>query len=256
MPIGWMLISALGAASLFAWLILGFFRGWFWLPGPWLERSCSDTSSGRTPNLPAIWPDVHVIVPARNEANVLEETISALRVQRYPGGMTLTVVDDQSTDATHDLLARLAEDPGERILSPANRPHRKLVPLFVVRGRSLPAGLQGLLSLRHAGYMAGLGVFGKNTLLTNDTFGNRIVLGAALLNIGIKPDDLAEYDFCPPDCRICIKNCPAGALDGKTVVQKLCRAESQGHTKKGDYLYICNNCRKLCPNGRGYGMTG
>ena len=114
---------------------------------------------------------------------------------------------------------------------------------------------RGILSLRHAGYMAGLGVFGKNTLLTNDTFGNRIVLGAALLNIEIEPDDLADYDFCPPECQICIENCPAGALGGKTVIQKLCRARSQGHTKKGDYLYLCNNCRRLCPNGKGYGKA-
>jgi len=115
---------------------------------------------------------------------------------------------------------------------------------------------RGILSLRHAGYMAGLGVLGKNTLLANNTFGNRIVLGAALLNVEIESDDLADYDFCPPDCEICLKNCPAGALDGKRVIQKLCRAKSQGHTKKGDYLYICNNCRRLCPNGKGHGKAG
>ncbi len=111
---------------------------------------------------------------------------------------------------------------------------------------------RGILSLRHAGYMAGLGVLGRNTLLTNSTFGNRIVLGAILLNITVEPDDLAGYDFCPTDCQICIENCPAGALDVGTVNQKLCRAVSQGCTKKGDYLYLCNNCRKLCPNGRGF----
>ena len=111
---------------------------------------------------------------------------------------------------------------------------------------------RGILSLRHAGYMAGLGVLGKNTLLINATFGNRIVLGAALLNIEIEPDDMADYNFCSADCQVCIKNCPTGALDGKTINQKLCRPVSQGHTKKGDYLYLCNNCRKLCPNGRCY----
>lgn len=110
---------------------------------------------------------------------------------------------------------------------------------------------RGLISLRHAGYLAGLGVLGKNTLLTNATYGNRIVLGAALLNIEVEPDKPADYEFCSPDCQVCIKSCPAGALDGKRVTQILCRAVSQGHTKKGDYLYICNNCRKLCPNGKG-----
>ena len=115
---------------------------------------------------------------------------------------------------------------------------------------------KGILSLRHAGYLAGLGVLGKNTLLTNAAFGNRIVLGAALLNIEVEPDEPADSVFCNPDCQICIESCPAGAIDGKRVIQKLCRARSQGHTKKGDYLYICNNCRKLCPNGRGYGKAG
>jgi epoxyqueuosine reductase len=115
---------------------------------------------------------------------------------------------------------------------------------------------RGILSLRHAGYMAGLGVLGKNTLLTNAAFGNRIVLGAALLNVTVEPDNLADDDFCSSDCQICIKNCPAGALNGKRVNQKLCRAKSQGHTKKGDYLYLCNNCRKLCPNGKGYEKAG
>lgn len=111
---------------------------------------------------------------------------------------------------------------------------------------------RGILSLRHAGYLAGLGFLGRNTLLTNATFGNRIRLGAVLLNIAVEPDDLADYDFCSADCLICIRNCTAGALDGQRVNQKLCREKSQARTKKGDHLYVCNNCRKLCPNGRGY----
>jgi epoxyqueuosine reductase len=110
---------------------------------------------------------------------------------------------------------------------------------------------KGILSLRHAGYMAGLGVLGKNTLLTNATFGNRITLGVVLLNISLKPDDLANYDLCPADCQICLSSCPAGAIDGKRVNQKLCRENCEGRTKKGETIYLCNNCRKLCPNGKG-----
>jgi epoxyqueuosine reductase QueG len=111
---------------------------------------------------------------------------------------------------------------------------------------------KGILSLRHAGYMAGLGVLGKNTLLTNAIFGNRITLGVVLLNVALEPDDLADYDFCTADCQICLRSCPAGALDGKRVNQKLCREKCDGHTKKGETLYLCNNCRKLCPNGKGF----
>ena len=39
---------------------------------------------------------------------------------------------------------------------------------------------RGILSLRHAGYLAGLGVLGRNTLLKNDKFGNLIQVGAVL----------------------------------------------------------------------------
>lgn len=36
----------------------------------------------------------------------------------------------------------------------------------------------GILSMRHAGYLAGLGVMGKNTLLINEKYGNMIQIGA------------------------------------------------------------------------------
>ena len=143
MSIGWMLITALSSASLLAWVVLAFFRGFFWLPGPWLERSRSNASAGRRLDLPEIWPDVHAIVPARNEATVLEATVSALCAQRYRGRMTLTVVDDQSTDTTHELLAQLAGEIGQPLSIPASGTPREGVPLYVVRGRRLPNGWAG-----------------------------------------------------------------------------------------------------------------
>jgi epoxyqueuosine reductase len=110
---------------------------------------------------------------------------------------------------------------------------------------------RGILSLKHAGYLAGLGVLGRNTLLTNDVFGNRITLGALLLNIPLTGDPIARYTLCPDACQVCIKTCPAKALDGKTIVQKLCRMVSQVTTKKGYALYACNRCRNICPCGNG-----
>jgi len=110
---------------------------------------------------------------------------------------------------------------------------------------------RGILSLKHAGYLAGLGVLGRNTLLTNDRFGNRITLGALLLNIPLAGDPIDKYTLCPDTCRACIKACPAKALDAKTIVQKLCRKVSQVTTKKGYELYACNRCRVICPRGNG-----
>jgi epoxyqueuosine reductase QueG len=110
---------------------------------------------------------------------------------------------------------------------------------------------RGILSLKHAGYLAGLGIMGKNTLLTNNKLGNRITLGALLLNVSLKGDPIAKYRICKEDCNACINKCPVKALDGKSIVQKLCREKSQLTTPKGYSLYVCNTCRTVCPSGEG-----
>ncbi|KKN31614.1 hypothetical protein LCGC14_0822150 [marine sediment metagenome] len=110
---------------------------------------------------------------------------------------------------------------------------------------------RGIISLRHAGFLAGLGVLGKNNLLMNEKFGNMFYIGAALISIDLIGDLLANYEGCLSDCNICIESCPQNALDGVTVNQKLCRALSIIRTKKGHNLYACNKCRIICPNALG-----
>ncbi len=114
---------------------------------------------------------------------------------------------------------------------------------------------RGLLSLKYAGWLAGLGVMGKNTLLTHREFGNRICLGALLLDVELEGDAMADYRVCDESCRRCIDGCPSGAIDGSTVHQRLCRGHSQGHTAKGVPIYVCNQCRVVCPHGRGVRTT-
>lgn len=106
----------------------------------------------------------------------------------------------------------------------------------------------GILSMRHAGYLAGLGILGKNTLLINRRFGNMIYIGAVLANIDLEPDPLATDPVCPPNCRICIDACPVRALDGVTVDQSKCRKYSTAKTGRDYNVYVCNNCRKNCPH--------
>lgn len=110
---------------------------------------------------------------------------------------------------------------------------------------------RGILSMRHAAYMAGLGVLGRNTLLINERFGNRLTFGGLLLDVQLEGDPIATYEVCSDDCNLCIKSCPANALDGKTVVQRLCRERSQTTTPKGYEIYTCKTCRVVCPNGAG-----
>lgn len=107
---------------------------------------------------------------------------------------------------------------------------------------------RAILSMRHAGYLAGLGVLGKNSLLINSQYGNMIQIGALLVDIVLEPDPIATYQACKPECRLCLDACPQNALDGVTVDQKLCRPLSNFINEKGYCLKKCNVCRRICPS--------
>jgi len=106
---------------------------------------------------------------------------------------------------------------------------------------------RGILSLKHAGVLAGLGVLGKNTLLLNETYGNMTWLGAVLIDAELEPDPMASYEGCLPDCTVCLDSCPQQALDGITINQKRCRGRSSSDSEGGGHVYSCNICRKACP---------
>jgi len=110
---------------------------------------------------------------------------------------------------------------------------------------------KGILSLKHAAWLAGLGKLGRSTLLINNKYGNMIQIGALLVNIELEPDEVADYEVCPPDCTLCLESCPVSALNGETVKQKLCRPLSNYQNERGFILKKCFACRKVCPNSLG-----
>jgi len=64
-------------------------------------------------------PDVHAVVPARNEADVVPRTLRALAAQHYPGRFAITLVDDRSDDGTGDAARAVA---GVNVIAGATRP--------------------------------------------------------------------------------------------------------------------------------------
>lgn len=94
-----------GATALAAltWVYLVLFRGWFWR---------TDTRLPADPPAPATWPSVAVVVPVRNEAEVLPATLPALLAQDYPGRCRVVLVDDGSEDGTASVARSLAGQPG------------------------------------------------------------------------------------------------------------------------------------------------
>ncbi|MBV7275158.1 epoxyqueuosine reductase [Clostridium sp. PL3] len=105
---------------------------------------------------------------------------------------------------------------------------------------------RGILSLKHAAQACGIGCIGKNTLLINEKYGNRLYFGAVITNIELTADALAR-NLCTESCNICLKACPQSALDGITINQKRCRQVCATSTPGGGTIYSCYTCRKICP---------
>ncbi len=111
----------------------------------------------------------------------------------------------------------------------------------------------GLISLKNAAYLAGLGVIGKNTLLITPKYGNMVWLGAVLTNAALEPDPVMEYNPCKESCSACISNCPVQALDGsKFMDQMKCWNYAFGEEDGGEWRIKCFKCRAVCPYSKGF----
>lgn len=110
---------------------------------------------------------------------------------------------------------------------------------------------RGIISLKHAGELAGLGKIGKNTLLINQQFGNMIWLSAVVTFLTLEADPLVDYETCLPNCHLCLEACPVQALDGVSMDQRACWEYAFGVHNGGEWRIKCFACRKICPHCRG-----
>ena len=125
-----MLTTVAGFLSLLIWAYLLLARGAFWQTGRCLAP---ESVSTRIPGL------VAVIVPARNEAEVVGESIRSLLNQSCSESLHIFLVDDGSTDSTAHIAFQTAALAG------------KSAALTVITGQSLPPGWLGKLWAMHQG---------------------------------------------------------------------------------------------------------
>ena len=105
---------------------------------------------------------------------------------------------------------------------------------------------RGLISMKHAAVLAGLGTIGKSTMLLNAQFGNLLTLGAILTDHDLPSDPLSE-NICIENCHLCIQSCPSQALEAYRVNQLKCRQFTYGTNARGFGIVNCNICRTVCP---------
>jgi hopene-associated glycosyltransferase HpnB len=86
------------AAAAWVYLLAG--HGGFWRTDVRLPGRAGAPDPGR-------WPTVAAVVPARDEAAILPDTLPTLLAQDYAGAFSVVLVDDASTDGTGAVAAAL-----------------------------------------------------------------------------------------------------------------------------------------------------
>ena len=124
--------------AVLVWLYLLFARGIFWQAGPVLPTA-----------YPATTPSVAVVVPARDEAPLIEASLRSLLTQDYAGPFRVILTDDNSTDGTGD-IARSIGDSRLTVITGAPRPAGWSGKLWAVSQGVAEAGEADLVLLTDA----------------------------------------------------------------------------------------------------------
>src|SRR5215204_4228635 len=112
---------------------------------------------------------------------------------------------------------------------------------------------------REAAARAGVGFYGKNTLLITRRHGSWVVLGTLVTQAVIEPTPPVDLDC--GSCTLCIEACPTGALDEPgTLDSTRCLSywtqspqtiPEEYRAEIGGMVYGCDICQDVCPWNRG-----
>ena len=123
----------------------------------------------------------------------------------------------------------------------------------------------GPLLERELAHRAGLGWFGRNTMLIHPTHGSYFFIGILLLGIELDTAPSPVRDHCG-SCRACLDGCPTGALLGRTsegapvmdarrcisylTIELRGAIPAELREGIGNRVFGCDICQETCPFNR------
>jgi epoxyqueuosine reductase len=171
---------------------------------------------------------------------------------------------EEDIPADRGIFARYARNEDyhellkERLIGLQERINAELAP---VSGRAYVD--TGPILERELARRAGLGWYGRNTMLIQPGRGSYYFLGTILLDLEVEYDEPFEKDRCG-SCTACVDACPTGALLGRDengaprMDARLCISyltiELKGPIPRelrpliGNRIYGCDICQEVCPH--------
>lgn len=113
----------------------------------------------------------------------------------------------------------------------------------------------GPLADKFLAYKAGLGFFGKNTLLISEKYGSFCFIGYIITDLALSPNKPVERNC--GECTLCMEACPGSAITKDGLFSKRCVSyltqakhlteEQEEILSAQNFVYGCDICQDVCP---------
>lgn len=180
------------------------------------------------------------------------------------GSRSVVVLGYQVWDDAHELVILKGDTPEYPFYQRMRLYARRV--LRFLRGRGHRATVYPyFLPNKRMAQLAGLGSFGKNSLITNPHYGPWFRIQTVLTDAELVSDDPFEQNLCG-DCQQCIEACPVQALEPYKIDADKCilgiyasiRDNPQYQSILDEHMptltnnsfLMCMTCQKACPHGR------